>query len=168
MDGSLVGGCFWYDPFVRPTPLALMDTEQLLATYSKNVETSSPTADNLGHVLDHLFRIPISDIMFVGMAGIAGMFMGQSTSTSTLPSSQPGELTTSPTWPSIGSSKSLLMPRNLLPSSWQFDQKLVLLQGGLPEETLLVILVERYLYVKPTNDPSEVSLALVLPSNWGS
>jgi len=165
MDGSLVRGCFWYDSFVRPTPLALMDTEQLLSTYSKNVETSSPNADNLGHVLDHLSRIPISGIMFIGTAGVAGMFMGQSAGMSTFPSSQSGELTTSPTWPSIGSSKSLLMPLNLLPSSWQFDLKLVLLQGGLPEETLLVILAERYLYVKPTNDPSEVSLALILPFN---
>lgn len=165
MDGSLVGGCFWYDSFVRPTPLALMVTEQLLATYSKNVETSSPNADNLGHVLDYLSQIPISGIMLVGTAGIAGTFMGQSTSTSTIPSSQLGELTASSTWSSIGSSKSLLMPRNLLPSSWQFEPKLVSLQGGLPEETLLVILAERYLYVKPTNDPSEVSLALILPFN---
>ena len=143
-----------------------MDTEQLLATYSKSVETLSQNADNLGHVLDYLSRIPISGIMVVGTTGTAGMFMGQSTSTSTFPYfPQLAELTTSPTWPSIGSSKSLLIPCNLLPSSWQFDSKLVLLQGGLPEETLLVILAEKYLDAKLTDDPSEVSLALILPSN---
>lgn len=164
MHGPSVGDCFWYDSLIRHTPLVLMATEQLLATYSKSVETLSLNTDNLGYVLDHLSRIPISGIMLVGTAGIAGMFMGQSTSRSTSPYfPQLTGLTTFPTFSPIGSSRSLLMPLNLLPLAWQFDPKLVLLQGGVPEETLLVVLADNHLDVESSDDPSRVSLVLILP-----
>ena len=81
--GSLAGGYFWCDSFIRPTPLVLMGVEQLLATYSKSVKQFSVGGHNLECVLDHLSRVPIAGITFVGMAGIAGMFVGQSTSAST-------------------------------------------------------------------------------------
>lgn len=81
-----------------PRVFVLMGTEQLLATHSKSVETLSLNTNSLRSVLDYLTRIPISGIILVGTAGVAGMFMGQSTSTLTLPSfPQFGELTIFPT-----------------------------------------------------------------------
>lgn len=60
------------------------------------------------------------------------------------------------------------MPLNLLPSSWQSDPMLVLLRGGVPEETLLVILAEKYLDVKSTDNHPKVSLASTSLLNRGS
>ena len=45
---------------------------------------------------------------------------------------------------------------------------LVLLRGGVPEETLLVILAEKYLDVKSTNNRPSVSLAFTSLLNRGS
>jgi hypothetical protein len=42
--------------------------------------------DNIGPLLDHFSYVPISGVMFVGAAGVAGMFMGRSISMSTSPS----------------------------------------------------------------------------------
>jgi hypothetical protein len=53
--------------------------EQLLAG-SKKIETTSPNADRLGHVLNRLSNMLISGIMLVGTAGVVGMFAGQSIS----------------------------------------------------------------------------------------
>jgi hypothetical protein len=60
-----------------------MGIEQLLATYTKSVKTFPLNAHNLVNVLDHLSHVPVTGIMFVGTAGITGMFMGQSISTLT-------------------------------------------------------------------------------------
>lgn len=146
-----------------PHPIVLMGTEQLLATYSENFKTFSSNTDNLGYVLDHLSHVPISGMMVVGTAGIAGMFMGQSIRTSKsasliAPNNTHNFLNTLP----IELSKSLLTPLTLFPSSWQLDPTSLLLQGGIPEETLLLVLAEKYLNLKLTDSPSEVNFALTL------
>ena len=124
------------------------------------------------YALDHLSHVSIAGAMSVGRAAVAGMFMGQSTSTSTsacllkLP-----VLTASQTRPPIGLSKSLLTPLNLVPSSWQFDLTLDLLQGGVLKvtgETLLMVLAEGHLDVKPTDSPSWVRVFATLSFSGGS
>lgn len=72
--------------YTYPPLFALIGFEQLLATYSESVETSSLNANSLGHLLNHLSQIPISRIVHVGEIGITGMLIGQSTGTSMSPS----------------------------------------------------------------------------------
>jgi len=71
-----------------------MGVEQLLETYSKHVKVFPLNTHDLRCVLDDLSHIPITRVMFVGMAGIAGMFMGQSISALSS-ASLPDALTTS-------------------------------------------------------------------------
>ena len=129
--------------------------------------TLTLNANHIGNALDHLSQTPILRIMLVGTAGVAGMFMGQSTSASASPpfhSEQNLSLTQSPK----ELHKSLMMPLNLFPSSWRFDPTFILLQGAVPEETLLVVLAEGHLDVQSTDRPSEVNPTLTLPSSRGS
>lgn len=140
-----------------------------MAAYSKSVETLSLNADNHIYVLDRLSHLQISEVMLVGGAGMVGMFTGQSISTSTSASfPQLITLTTSLTRSPIGLSKSLSTPLNLLPSSWQLDPTLVLSQRSVPEETLLVILAEKYLNFKTTDSISEVGVTPMWPSGGDS
>ena len=143
-----------------------MGVGQLLANYSKSVEMLHLDAPNPGHALGHLSHVPIAGFMSVGVAGTAGMFMGRSISTSASPLSQRTALTISPTESPIA--LSLLAPLSLVPSSWEFDLALELLQGDVPEETLLVVLAEEYLGDKSINYSSGVSVSPMLSFSGGS
>jgi len=146
-----------------------MGVEQLLATHSKSAKVPHLNAPKPGHVMGHFSHVPITGFMSVGEAGIAGMFMGcsisMSTSTSTSSSRQTA-LTAYPTESPIA--LSLLAPLSLAPSSWQFDLTLALLQGEVPEETLLVVLAEEYLGDKSTDHPPTVSVFPMSPFSGGS
>ena len=146
-----------------------MGIEQLLAAYSEGVKTFPQNWHDLGCGLDHLSRVPITGIMLVGTAGVAGMFAGQSISTSIFASlSRLPALIISPTQTPTGLSKSLLVPLRLAPLSWQLDLSLALLQGEVSEENLLVVLAEKHLGVKPTDSRSRVSVSSMSSFDGGS
>ena len=78
-QGIIFGAIHSLDPHL----FFLMGIEQLLATYTKDTETSSLNAHNLRDILDYLSRLSITGIMLVGTAGMAGLFTGQSIGIST-------------------------------------------------------------------------------------
>jgi len=91
-QGIASGTIYSLDPHL----FILMGVEQLMATHSKNVKTSPPlNVYSPGYVLGHLSHVPITVFMSVGVASIAGMFTGRSTSMSAFASlSHPTALTT--------------------------------------------------------------------------
>lgn len=76
-----------------PPSFTLMGMEQYLVTHFKGIGTVPSSLDDM---FDPLLHLSISRIMLTGTAGVAGMFMGQSISMSTVASPpQPTGLTTS-------------------------------------------------------------------------
>ena len=169
MHGSLAGGYFWCDSFTRPMPLCTDRHRIALGDLFKGSCDLDPECERSRKCAGPPFP-NIDHGNYASWYGWHSWYVHgtihECVSVPAFPQRTEFTLTRSPK----GLHKSLLMPLNLFPSSWRLHPTFILLQvqGGVLEETVLVVLAERYLDIQPTDRPSEVSLTLSLPSSRGS